>query len=217
MDDCCGTGQARYAAVFDARFARSLARRYRRKGLTAPEQRIVDRITAAGVADASILEVGGGIGEIQLELLRRGAASTTNLELSGAYEATAKRLLDELGAADRAHRYVGIDLAAGGEHLPAADHVILHRVVCCYPHAAELLSAAATHARRTVVFSHPPRTWVVRVEVALGNLLMRLRNREYRGYAHPPADLYAALRSRGLELDDVVRAGRWRVVSASRP
>ena len=56
---------------------------------------------STGVDDATVLEVGGGVGEIQLELLARGAARTVNLELSGAYEAEAARLIDEAGV-DRA-------------------------------------------------------------------------------------------------------------------
>ena len=61
---------------------------------------------------ASVLEIGGGIGDIQLELLLRGASRTTNLELSGAYEAEAARLLDEKGLRERAARVVGVDLAS---------------------------------------------------------------------------------------------------------
>src|SRR3712207_8145994 len=50
---------------------------------------------------STVLEIGGGVGEIQIELLRRGAASATNLELSPAYEQEGARLLDETGMAGR--------------------------------------------------------------------------------------------------------------------
>ncbi|WP_344368863.1 SAM-dependent methyltransferase [Agromyces tropicus] len=216
MDDCCGRGQARYDAVFDARFAGDLARRYRRRGLTRPERRILERVAAEGVADSAVLEVGGGIGEIQLELLRRGAASSTNLELSSAYESEARALLEEAGVADHARRIVGIDLATDGGRVPVADHVILHRVVCCYPDAMALLAAAAAHARRSVIFSHPPRTWLSRAMVSVGNVVMRLRRREYRGFVHSPADMYDVLRRAGFAIDDVSRAGTWRIASAHR-
>jgi hypothetical protein len=38
--------------------------------------------------------------------------------------------------------------------------MVLHRVVCCYPDYpdyARMLSAAANHARRALVFSYPSR------------------------------------------------------------
>jgi 16S rRNA A1518/A1519 N6-dimethyltransferase RsmA/KsgA/DIM1 with predicted DNA glycosylase/AP lyase activity len=42
---------------------------------------------------ASVLEIGGGVGEIQVELLRRGASNVTNPELSAQCEAVAARPL----------------------------------------------------------------------------------------------------------------------------
>jgi 16S rRNA G966 N2-methylase RsmD len=42
-----------------------------------------------GVDGASVLEVGGGVGDIQLELLGRGASRTSNLELVDAYDTDA--------------------------------------------------------------------------------------------------------------------------------
>lgn len=217
MDDgCCGRGQARYDEVFDDRFAGDLARRYRRRGLTRPERRVAERIESAGIAGSTVLEIGGGIGAIQLELLRRGASSTTNLELSGAYEPRASALLREAGLTGRVRRIVGVDLAVSGEEVPIADHVVLHRVVCCYPDAIALLSASAAHSRRTIVFTHPPRNWARAVLGASVNLVMRLRGKEYRGYVHSPAAMYDAILDAGFTLDDVSRAWPWRVVSAHR-
>ena len=71
---------------FDERFARRLANRYRRRGLDRTSRRLVAFLEGQGVEGATVLEVGGGVGEIQLELLKRGAARTVNLELSPAYE-----------------------------------------------------------------------------------------------------------------------------------
>ncbi|WP_195760586.1 methyltransferase domain-containing protein [Agromyces kandeliae] len=216
MDDCCGHGEARYGDVFDERFAGDLERRYRRRGLTRAEQRVAERVERAGVAGTSVLEVGGGIGAIQLELFGHGAAHSINLELSPAYEGRARALLAEAGRAADARRIVGIDLAIDGDDVPVADHVVLHRVVCCYPDAVRLLAASAAHARRTVVFSHPPRTWLTRAFVGVGNVMMRLRGEQYRGYVHSPGAMYDALRRAGFTIDSVDRAGWWRIASAHR-
>ncbi|UIP58564.1 methyltransferase domain-containing protein [Agromyces marinus] len=216
MDDCCPRGQTRYEQVFGDRFARALAKRYRRRGLTSPERRIVDAVVEAGIDGATVLEIGGGIGELQLELLRRGGTSTTNLELSGAYEAVARDLAAAEGLAERTRRIVGVDLASDGSEVDEADHVILHRVVCCYPNAESLLRASAAHARRSLVFSHPPNSWPARASTATVNLMMRLRRQEYRGFIHAPDRMYDVLRRSGLEMRSVERAGPWRVVAAVR-
>ena len=217
MDDCCAApGTEGYEEVFDDRFARKSARRYRRKGLTPTERRIVSFISATGVDDATVLEIGGGVGEIQLELLARGAARTENLELSGAYEAEAARLIGEAGVAGRVTRRLGVDLAVTTEKVDMADIVVLHRVVCCYPDFERLLGAAAERARHTIVFSHPPRTLTRRAFVAVGNLALRLSHKTYRGFIHSPSAMIDTLRRHGFE-PRLRHSGRsWCVVGATR-
>lgn len=217
MASCCGPDDPdRYDDVFDEEFARSVARRYRRKGLTPVERRIVDYVAAAGISEASVLEVGGGVGELQLELLARGASRTVNLELSSAYEAVAAKLIERAGVAGRVTRILGVDLAREPESVDPADVVILHRVVCCYPDADRLLGAAAGRARHTIVFSHPPRSWLTRTIVAIGNLTLRLRGRSYRGFVHEPAAMVAVLRRHGFEPRYRHRGLIWCVVGATR-
>jgi 16S rRNA G966 N2-methylase RsmD len=218
MDACCGADEPeRYDEVFDARFAQSVARRYRRRGLTATERRIVDYVTSTGIAGASVLEVGGGVGELQLELLARGASTTTNLELSSGYEADARELIRQAGASEKVTRMLGVDLAREPEAVAPADVVVLHRVVCCYPDATRLLAASADHARRTIVFSHPPRTLLSRSIVAVSNMMMRLQHRSYRGFVHEPEQMLSVLRSHGFQLRHVHRGLTWCVVAATRP
>jgi magnesium-protoporphyrin O-methyltransferase len=65
---------------------------------------MVDLLPESRVLGATVLEIGGGVGQIQLELLGRGAAAAINLELSPAYDTEAARLLAEAGLADRVQR-----------------------------------------------------------------------------------------------------------------
>ena len=81
--------------MFNPRFARRRATRYRKRGLEKTARRIVELLAQRDVQDATVLEIGGGVGEIQIELLKRGAASATNLELSPGYDAEARQLLAE--------------------------------------------------------------------------------------------------------------------------
>ncbi|HEX6679654.1 MAG TPA: hypothetical protein VF063_03315, partial [Gaiellaceae bacterium] len=78
---------------FSRRFARRVARRYRKRGLDKTAQQMVDFLERRGVEGASVLEIGGGVGEIQIELLKRGAAKAVNLELSPGYDDEARELL----------------------------------------------------------------------------------------------------------------------------
>lgn len=201
--------------MFTPRFARLVASRYRKRGLGKTARTMVDLLPPADVQGATVLEIGGGVGEIQLELLSRGAASATNLELSAAYDAEAARLLAEAGLTGRVQRRI-IDIAADPAGVPPADVVVLHRVVCCYPDYVALLAAAARHTRRHLVFSHPPRNPVSRAVVGTQNLLFRLAGREFRVFAHPPDAMLAVLADNGLRPAAARHGSVWQVALVTR-
>src|SRR5207302_10761415 len=102
MPACCVPDG--YAQLFDEKNARSDARNYLKKGLDPTGQRMVDEILRRGVAGASVLEVGGGIGALEIELLRAGAARATNVEHVGTHVQEAHDLLETVGRAARVYR-----------------------------------------------------------------------------------------------------------------
>src|SRR6266542_1165362 len=207
-----------YHRFFGKRFARRLARKYQKRGLDKTARKMADFLRDRGIEDATVLEIGGGVGEIQIELLKRGAARTVNLELSRAYDEEAEGLLREAGLEDRAERRLH-DIAVDPEGVEAADIVVLHRVVCCYPDYERLLGAAAQRARHLLVFSYPPRNAVSRLFIAAQNLIFRLLRREFRTFAHPPSAMLGLLGDRGLRRTAPITrsCGRWRGSSASCP
>jgi 2-polyprenyl-3-methyl-5-hydroxy-6-metoxy-1,4-benzoquinol methylase len=153
MASCCPSRD--YRRLFNQRFARRLANRYSKRGLDTTARTMVEFLRELGIEGASILEIGGGVGEIQVELLQAGAARAQNLELSPAYEHEAHKLAGQAGVQWRLHWRIH-DLAQDPGAVDPADLVVLHRVVCCYPDYERLLGAAADHARRPWSFSiHP--------------------------------------------------------------
>ena len=200
---------------FSPRFARRVARRYRRRGVDKTARQMIAFLEERGIEGATVLEVGGGVGEIQLELLKHGAAHTVNLELSPAYDEEAQKLLREAGLEDRADRRIR-DIAAGENSIEPADVVVLHRVVCCYPDYERLLTAVAEHAQRLVVFSYPRRNAISRLVVAAQNLSFRLLRREFRTFAHPPAAMLTVLTKRGLRPSFDHHGFIWQVAGLER-
>jgi hypothetical protein len=213
VGDCCEPGG--YEATFGDRFARRLARRYRRRGLNRTQERLVAFVSGCGVEDASVLEIGGGVGEIQVELLRRGARHVTNTEISHSYETEAGDLLEAAGLQGRVTRRF-VDIAVAPYEVEEADVVVLHRVVCCYPDYEKLLTAAGSHARRLLVFSHPPGGWFTRTAFGGENLLRRLRGNEFRSFVHPPRAMLAVLEAQGLTPTYRHRGWSWHVVGLER-
>lgn len=213
MAGCCDPDD--YESVFTGRFARRVARRYRKHGLNPAANRIVQFVTDQGVQGASVLEIGGGVGEIQLELLHRGASKVTNLEISTNYEEEAARLLERSGMAGRVNRRF-LDIARSPEQVELADLVVLHRVVCCYPDYQQLLSAAGTRARRLLVYSHPASNQATRAATWSENSLRRLRGEPFRAYVHPPEAMIAAAEGEGLSTTYRHHSWDWDVVGLVR-
>jgi len=200
---------------FTERVARRDAARYRRAGIDANASRVVDFVCGRGVEGSTVLEVGGGVGAIQLELLRAGAASAENVELSPAYEPYATELLVEAGLEGRVARRL-LDFASQGDDVQPADVVILHKVVCCYPDYEALVGAAAAHAKRQLLLTFPRESWWMRLGLTVANLIERLRRRTFRVYVHPPAAMIAVARSHGLEPTATHRGRLWEFCGLER-
>ena len=203
VSHCCAPSG--YDELFGEKQGRRDARRYRRRGLDNAARWIVETARDHGVQGVTVLEPGGGVGAIQIELLKAGAAHSTIVELSTGYDEAARELAREAGVEARIERRLG-DFAANGAG--EADVVVLHRVVCCYPDYERLLGAAATRARRLLVFTHPPRNAASRAFFGTLNLWMRLRGKDFRAFAHPPEAMVAAVRRHGLE-PVASRRGLW--------
>jgi 2-polyprenyl-3-methyl-5-hydroxy-6-metoxy-1,4-benzoquinol methylase len=213
MAGCCPSRD--YRRLFNQRFARRLANRYSKRGLDQTARKMVEFLQQVGIEGATVLEVGGGVGELELELLQAGAAQAQNLELSPAYEQEARKLAGQAGVQGRLDWRIH-DLAQDPGAVEPADLVVLHRVVCCYPDYERLLGAAADHARRALVFSYPPSNTLSHAFYAVFNLVMRLMRSGFRGFAHPPGAMLGVLEDHGLRRTFQHHGRIWQVAGLER-
>ena len=126
---------------------------------------------------------------------------------------TRDALARELGLADRVTR-LHADIAADPDVVGRHDIVVMHRVVCCYPDAERLLSVAADHAGRVLVFSHPPRNLLSRALIGAENLARRARRLTFRVYVHDPAAMFGAARDGGRLRQQITHRGlAWHIAA----
>ncbi len=213
MPACCGPDA--YRQLFDEKNARRDARRYLNKGLDATARRMVDEVARRGVANASVLEVGGGIGALAIELLRAGAARATNVEIVDTYEPTARELLETVGLTARVERTL-LDFAREGNRLPNADIVVLHRVICCYPDMESLVRVSADHATRLLALSFPVDRWWWHLATTLAGVWFRLRGCGFRIHIHDPSRVLATAQSAGLRPVLERRGWVWQIAVLER-
>jgi magnesium-protoporphyrin O-methyltransferase len=213
MAECCSARG--YDTVFTEKVASRDARRYRRRGLDENSRRLVGFAVRHGVDGATVLDVGGGVGTLGLELLKAGAARAVTVELSPAYDGPALELAREAGFGDRVERRV-VDFAQA-DGLPEADVVVMHRVVCCYPDGEGLVEAAGSRAQRVLAFSYPRRTWWTVGGERIMNAFLRLRRTDFRGFVHRPERLLGAAEDRGLRLEQLHEGPLWHIAGFARP
>lgn len=201
--------------MFGQRQAQRQVNHYRRRGPDKTTRMLIEAIKAEGVDGLTLLDIGGGIGAIQLALLKAGAANATDVDASSAYLAVARAESEREGLGERVeYRYGNFtDLAA---HLAPAGIVTLDRVICCYHDMRGLVGLSAAKAARLYGVVYPRDTWWMRAAIAIVNVLLRARRDPFRLFVHPTAAVDALVRGSGLAQRYHRTAGPWQVVVYAR-
>jgi magnesium-protoporphyrin O-methyltransferase len=88
-------------SFYNEKRAASQLRKYRENGPIASTQTLIDALKTEGIEGATLLDIGGGIGAIQHELLAAGAAHATSVDASNPYLETAREESIRRGLGDR--------------------------------------------------------------------------------------------------------------------
>ncbi len=201
--------------MFGKREARQLVARYRRRGAAKTTRLLVAALEAEGVGGQTLLDIGGGIGAIQLALLKAGVTHATDIDASTAYLTVAQSEAQHEGLADRVEYQYGnfMDL---GPNLPTAGVVTLDRVICCYHDMRGLVGLSVAKAGKLYGLVYPRDTWWTHTAVAVMNLVQRVRRDPFRVFVHSQTAVDALVRSSGLAQRYRRTAGLWQVVVYAR-
>jgi SAM-dependent methyltransferase len=193
---CCA-GHCAAAGFFNRRIAERDLRRYQRRGPDTSTRMLLTELRRWPLQDLQLLDVGSGIGVIAAELAASGLAGATLADASPAYLELARRNVGSRYGS-RPTQFILGDFAATSATLPEADVVTLDRVVCCYPDAGALLSAAAARSRRLLAFTHPLRRWYLRAGFAVMNFFFWIVRNPFRIFVHSPQQMASVLETAGF-------------------
>jgi magnesium-protoporphyrin O-methyltransferase len=210
--DCCCTD---FASVFDGRTARRDLDRYRRHGPDRTTRLLLEMLRPYMAPGSPILDVGGGIGVIDHELLLAGAGHAVLVDAAPPYLDAARQEASRLHLLDRIDLVEG-DFVGRAPGIDAADVAALDRVVCCYPNVEALVGLSAARARRAYGLVLPRDGRLVRLAVRLVNLGFRIRRVAYRSYAHPNATVDRLVAGEGLQPSQERTTLFWRIVVYDR-
>ncbi|OQY87579.1 MAG: hypothetical protein B6D38_12360 [Anaerolineae bacterium UTCFX1] len=188
--------------------AKANLRDYRCRGPANQTKLILEAVRSLGLKDASLLDVGGGIGTIHHELLKDVAREATHVDASSAYLKVATEEAKRLGHEAQV-KFIHADFTDVAGELPQADVVTLDRVVCCYPNFRELLKAASSKSRKAIAFTYPREAWYIKTVMSMMNFFQRVRNDPFRVFLHPVSEMEALLNAEGLKKVSVKQLLIW--------
>jgi SAM-dependent methyltransferase len=210
---CCDRDVARLD--YDGKDIAAELARWRSGRLHPATQELIAVVRREGVAGATLLDVGAGVGAVHIELLEAGVATALDVDASPDYLEAARREAELRGLAGRVEYRYGdvVELAAV---LPPADVVTLDGVICCYPDLQALIGAAASVGPRLIGMTYPRDTWWMRAYMRLWNLGHALRGGHARFFIHRQGELSRLLTEAGFLAIHDGGTREWRVLVCRR-
>lgn len=169
-------------------FARSYRRRFAKKGFEPSQHQLINGIEKVGYKDATLLEVGSGVGYFHQTLLEQGAKSATGIDLAPDMLKEAQDWAKQKGLADRVE-YIQGDFIELLDQVDAADITILDKVVCCYPHPELLVPHSLKKTTRIYAMTYPRDRWFTKVAMEIMAFFLKLVGSDFRAYVHDPKEI----------------------------
>jgi len=174
---------------------------------------LLDALANAGFAGGTVLELGSGDGTLSRELVRRGAAAVTGLDLSPVSIEHATAAAEAAGVSDRLRYQVGDASAAA---LVAHDTVLSEKVFCCFPRPDGLLANSLPAARSIYALVLPESRGLAgflhKILIAAENAWRRITREPFRAYVHDVRRIEEAIRDAGFERRSAQRHWGWLVL-----
>jgi Methyltransferase domain len=221
--DCCQCQGIE--TLFNEREARNKLKAYRKDGPARTTRMLVEALKGElamqrrgkeGSEGVTLLDIGGGVGAIQHELLTAGVERATGVDASAAYAKAAQEEAEHQGHADRVS-YYHANFVEIAPQIPPADIVTLDRVICCYHDMQGLVGLSVAKAGMLYGLVYPRDTWWLRAGIFTGNLFLRLARNPFRGYLHRTQAVDSLVRDNGLQQRFYKTTALWQVVVYARP
>ena len=198
MPKCCSPFSEAATNQFGAGVARRDVAKYRRRGPDAPTQLLRDGVLAADSSRATVLDIGGGMGALSLELIAAGVGHATLVDASApssfsrARGGHARRWAPSAPRNRRRLRRARRDAAHGRDRRDEPRRLLLSGL----RHA--ILPAALARSARVFAFWSPKDRWYIRAVAEFGNRIRALTGKAFRTFVHKESLMHALIEARGF-------------------
>jgi 2-polyprenyl-3-methyl-5-hydroxy-6-metoxy-1,4-benzoquinol methylase len=206
----CGQCQG-IEILFDEKSAMKELKAYLKKGPSKPTQLLIDVLNDQGVENSTLLDIGGGVGAIQFELLEDGVSHTTGVDASSGYLTTIKKEAKTRDLEEKMSFQHGnfVDIAPT---LTPADIVTLDKVLCCYHDMTALVSSSVGLAKKYYGVVFPQDNIFSKTFLRILNIFMWLGRNPYRSFVHPTEEVEKIIFENGFKRFSYQRKSIWQVI-----
>ena len=186
--------------MFDKKTAERELKRYLKKGPSKTTGMLLDAIHKEGVQGLDFLDIGGGIGAIQYDLIKAGASTGTSIEASSAYIDLVKKETLQNGLGERIDFKLG-DFTTTASDVDTADIVTLDKVICCYDDMSELVMLSSKLARKIYAVIYPRDVWWTKLALPFINFYPIIKGNPFRVFIHSTKKVEEIIFRNGLKRD----------------
>jgi len=196
--------------MFDKKAAKRALKRYLKKGPSKTTGMLLKALHKTEVKGLDFLDIGGGIGAIQYDLIKAGASKGTSIEASPAYidlvkEEIQKNNLDEV--IDFKHG----DFTAIASDIDSADIVTLDKVICCYDDMSGLVRLSSKLSRKIYAVIYPRDVWWTKLALPFINFYPIIKGSPFRVFIHSTKKVEEIIIRNGLKRDYYATTLFWQV------
>ncbi|MEJ2094596.1 MAG: hypothetical protein P8X93_05375 [Gammaproteobacteria bacterium] len=202
-------------AQFDQKVVTKKLRQYHLKGPNRESKILINALKSFDINGYSLLDIGGGIGSIDIELLKAGVISATNVEASSAYLKEAETEATKQGYTDQISLIQG-DFVSVENQIKPAEIVTLDKVICCYDDMVSLVKASVEKAKNLYGVIYPRDTWWIKIVVGIENFIQRIKGTSFRVFVHPTIQVDRIVRENGMKRVFYRKLIDWQIVVYAR-
>lgn len=181
MESCCNH---QYHHSFGMKKAQKEMEHYFRKGPKKSTRWLLEPMLERVQQDDSVLDIGGGVGALLMELQKQGIGMSYYVDISENYSAVFQHEVSNQSLSNSIHIHTG-DFTEKHHLIPQTDIVALDKVLCCYQDFKHLLSLSLQKARRVIAYTVPDDVWWVRYIHQIETTLKRRFTKHLITYIHP--------------------------------
>ena len=196
--------------MFDKKAAKRHLKRYLKNGPSKTTNMLLDAIHKIDVQGLDFLDIGGGIGAIQYDLIKAGASGGTSIEASSAYIDVVKDEILQNRLAETVSFKFG-DFTTMASDVNSADIVTLDKVICCYDDMSELVGLSSKLARKIYAVIYPRDVWWTKLAFLMMNLYSRIKGSSFRTFIHPTQKVEEIIFGNGLKRNYYATTLIWQV------